>query len=434
LGRRRSGSAQEGEPNMSPRSVVLTAISFTVFAMPVQLMARASMYWHQPQYMPSVDDASNRLQFFSPHFAPLEGNVDLTTGYSLQRVDVNKLGINLSFTKSGVNQSSQYYWSWWGGYVAPVTTPYKDDIVTSVVYADVSYFEIYNNAQAVDYPSTWCVDYVNRGVQTTRNSTICVPAQADSYALIDALATLVVASGGTLDISPGMEWKQSSDKEFRNHPERAGLQITRMDVGGPPLLAGMKEGDIIHSINGKLCTGEGVFFEVFNKAIREKPDGGTVHFEVLRKNNPMAFDVHYPNPDENVAQLRQQSAPSSARHPVGSVIQLPPGVGAPVTSDAGAPAAPPSPVRFGFQVRAVTDADVAAFGLPKSKGVVVTSVDKGSLAEQTQLQVGDVIVKVNGSEIGDVDALAQFVRNGSARSFSVWRKGALIELTVPQSM
>ena len=421
---------------MSPRSMVLTAISFIVLAMPVQLMARASMYWHQPQYMSSVDDASNRLQFFSPHFAPLEGNVDLTTGYSLQRVDVNKLGINLSFTKSGVNESSQYYWSWWGGYVAPVSTPYKDDIVTSVVYADVAYFEVYNNAQAVGYPSTWCVDYVSRGAQTTRNSTICVVSQADSYVLIDALATLVVASGGTLDISPGMQWKQSSDKEFRNHPERAGLQITRMDVAGPALLAGIREGDIVHSIDGKLCTGGNVFHEVFNKAIREKPDGGTVHFEVLRKNNSMAFDVHYPNPDENVAQLRQQSqsAAPQGRHPVGTVIQLPPGTGAPETSNAGAPAAASSPIRFGFQVRAVTDADVAAFGLPKSKGAIVTSMEKGGLAEQTQFQVGDVIVKVNGSEISDVDTLAQFVRNGSARSFSVWRKGALIELTVPQSM
>lgn len=398
-----------------------------VLGFPVQMLARANMYWHQPHYMPSVDDASNRLQFSSPHFAPLEDNVTLTTGYSLQRVDVNKLGINLSFTKSGVNQSSQYYWSWWGGYVAPVTTSFKDDIVTSVVYADVSYFEIYNNAQAVGYPSTWCVDYVNRGPQTTRNSTICVVSQADSYALIDALATLVVASGGSLDISPGMQMKQSSDKEFRNHPERAGLQITRMDVAGPALLAGIKEGDIIHSIDGKLCTGENVFFDVFNKAIREKPDGGSVHLEVLRKNNSMAFDLHYPNPDENVAQLRQQSAPSSsARHPVGSIVQLPPG--------AGAPAAPPSPIRFGFQVRAVTDADVAAFGLTNAKGVVVVSVEKGGLADATGMQVGDVIMEVNGAEIGDVDSLGQLVRSGVAKSFRVWRKGQSMELAVPQSM
>ena len=310
----------------------------------------------------------------------------------------------------------------------------KDDIVTSVVYADVSYFEIYNNAQyAADYPSTWCVDYVNRGPQTTRNSTICVPAETNSHELIDALATLVVASGGSLDISPGWQVKQSSDKEFRNHPERAGLQITRMDVGGPPLLAGIKEGDIIHSINGTLCTGENVFFDVFNKAIREKPDGGVVHLEVLRKNNSMAFDVHYPNPDEGVAQLRQQSAPSgSARHPVGSIIAVP--GSAPTAPSTASPAAPPADFHLGAHVRAVTASDVTALGLADSKGVLVTGVEKGSLAEEMQMQSGDVIQAVNGSEIGDVDSFAQIVRSGAAKSFSVWRKGQTLELTVPLSM
>src|SRR5271157_820984 len=120
--------------------VLMIATFCAALSLPAPLMARATMHWYQPQYLPTVEEASIRLQFLSPHFAPLEDNVNLTTGYSLQRVDVNKLGINLSFTKSGVNTSSQYYWSWWGGYVAPTSTPYKDDIVTSVVYSDVAYF------------------------------------------------------------------------------------------------------------------------------------------------------------------------------------------------------------------------------------------------------------------------------------------------------
>jgi serine protease Do len=202
-----------------------------------------------------------------------------------------------------------------------------------------------------------------------------------------------------------------------------------MDVGGPPLLAGIREGDIIHSINGTICTGESAFFDVFNKAIREKPDGGLVHFEVLRKNNSMAFDVHYPNPDEGVAQLRQQSAPSgSARHPVGSIIALP---GSAPTAPS---TAPPADFHLGAHVRTVTASDVTTLGLADSKGVLVTGVEKGSLAEEMQMQSGDVIQAVNGSEIGDVDSFAQIVRSGAAKSFRVWRKGQTLELTVPLSM
>ena len=130
---------------------LFSATLCAVLALPVPLLARDyttwALYnrrWYQPHYLPSVDEASNRLQFISPHFAPVTANEELTTGYSLQRVDVNRLGINLSFTKSGVVQNSQYFWSWWGGYVAPVTMPYTDDIVTSIVYKEIQYFEIWN--------------------------------------------------------------------------------------------------------------------------------------------------------------------------------------------------------------------------------------------------------------------------------------------------
>jgi membrane-associated protease RseP (regulator of RpoE activity) len=415
---------------MSRRGVIFTAIALGVLALPVPLLARDYTTWalyephyYQPHYLPSVDEASNRLQFLSPHFAPVTAQDELTTGYALQRVDVNRLGINLSFTKSGVDQSVQYFWSWWGGYVAPVTTPYTNDIVASIVYADVASFELYHNERAgvTIYPAAWCVDYVSRGA--SRGNAVCVPKEADAHRLIDALATLVVASGQSLDIPPGVTVKATPEKESRNHPERSGMEITNVVPDAPPALAGIRKGDILHSINGQPCTGEQAFSDLLNKAVREKPEGGVVHAEILRKGNSMAFDLHYANPDANVAQLRQQSA-ASARHPVGSVIQVP----------AAAPAAPPSAFHLGIRVRAVTEADVAVLGLPNPKGVVVTGVDKGGLGDEMQMQVGDTILAVNGSEIADVDSFGQVVRSGAARSFKVWRKGQLLELTVPQSM
>jgi PDZ domain len=409
---------------MNRKYILITAAFCAALALPAPLAAELQTHWYQPHYLPSVEDASDQLKLASPHFSPMSVEVynngsrrayGLTSGYSLQRVDVNRLGINLSFTKSGVVQSSQYFWSWWGGYVAPVTTPYSDDIVTSIVYSEIEYFEIWNFPHEKNQ-ATWCVAPTTAGL--VRNSFLCVATEQDARDVADAIATLVVASGVNLDSSPGI-WVDV--KELEKHPEGA-CKLSGVDRDGPPAQAGLKEGDVVRSIDGRPCTGK-TFYRDINQAMREKKESGDVHVEILRKNNPVAFDLRYPNPDAGVAQLRQKSAASASDHAASAQP-------AAATSQP----SPPSGVRFGFQVRAVTEADVAPFGLAKARGIVVVDVMKDGLADKMGFLPGDVILEVNNSEIGDVDLFAQFARSGAIKSFRVWRKGQSLELTVPQSM
>lgn len=415
---------------MFRKRVLFAAALCVVLGFPAPLAAEIKQYAYQPHYLASVEDASNQLKFFSPRFSPMEithnGTVfGLTSGYSLERVDVNRLGINLSFTKSGVDQSVQYFWSWWGGYAAPVSTPYKDDIVTSIIYADVKFFDILNIVHAKE-PAPWCV--LPNGDPVSKGS-ICVGTEKEAQGLIDAVATLVVASGGSLEPSPGIWMKAAPSKESQNNPEHA-CKISGVEAEGPPAQAGIQVGDVIRSVNGQPCTGMNDYVDIVKKAVL---GNGDVHVEILHRGQSMALDLHYPNPEVGAAQLRQQSA-GSARHPVGSVISVPEvNQAAPPAPDVNQ-AAPPPAFRLGVRVRAVTDSDVIAMGLLKPKGVVVTGVEKGGLAEEMQMQIGDVIVEVNGSEIGDVEFFTQFVRSGAAKSFRVWRKGQAVELTVPQSM
>jgi hypothetical protein len=401
------------------RAIFSAALSAILnFSLPI---AANEYYAYEPHYLPSVEDASNQVKFFSPHFAPLEileKTIGLTSGYSLLSADVNQLGINLSFSKSGVDQKTQYFWSWGGGYAAPVSTPYKDDIVASFVFADIKFFEI-SNFEENGKPAPWCV--MSSGFELHQNNVVCVPTKKEAQGLVDALATLVVASGKNLEPSPGLFMRNwgSAAKNLQKHPELA-CRVSSVHKEGPPASAGVKIGDILQFINGKPCSGE----ESLQDAIKNAASGsGDVHVEALRKGQSLALDLHYANPNENVAQLRKQSS-QSARHPAGSVVQGPPE--ASVTSQ-------PS-IRLGARVRAVTDADLVAFGLANAKGVVVTSIEKGGLADEMQMQIGDVIVEVNGSEIGDVDFLGQFVHSGAAKSFRVWRKGQSLQLTMPQSM
>lgn len=399
--------------------------------LPVPLMAKNEARWYQPHYMTSVEEASNQVQFLSPRLIPFvigPKTFSLGTGYSLDRLSENKLGLNLSFSKSGVEQKTEYFWSWTGGYDAPISTAYKNDALTSIVYAEIDYFYLWVFSRTKDNPESWCVVPVvvngpKDSISGLKNNIICAPSETDAHGLADALATLTAASGNSLHTSSGMFLIETLEKDLQKHPERAGCEVRAVETGSPAAQAGVLAGEILHTVNGTVCTKE-----VLTAAVAEataNPAGGVVHAEAEYRGRSGTVDLHFPHIEANAAQLQQQLA-NLTRQNAGSQGAVP---------SQAATTVPPAPgQRLGARVRTVTDADVAAFGLPKAKGVVVTSVEKGGLADEMQMQIGDVIVEVNGSEIDDVDFLGQFVRSGAAKSFRVWRKGKSVELTVPQSM
>ncbi len=389
----------------------------------VQLGAESNVYWYQPHYLTSVDEASNRLQFLSPHFAPMEplgtsGNYFVTTGYSVARIDVNKLGINVSFTKSGFVQGTKYYWGWWGGlYDMPTSTPYKDDIVTSVIYADIRFFRIVDYSNLKKYPAPWCVVPVSRGAP--RNDFLCVTSKADAQGLIDAIATLVQGSGGALTTGYGMTVELIPDKELQRHPEQGGLLVKNVDLEGPPAQAGIKANDIIHAINGQPSPARSDLDAAVNGADSGRLIDRTAHVEILRQGKTLAFDLLYPGPNASLGPLQKTLAEAAKNTPAPT---------------GGTAAAPSSGFRLGIQVRAVTAADAATLNLPEAKGIFIINVEKSGMADLMRMLSGDVILEVNGSEINDVPFFIQFVRSGAARSFRVWRNGKVIELAVPQSL
>jgi hypothetical protein len=92
---------------MFRKGILFAAALCVAFALPVPLLAKVTSHVYQPHYMASAEEASNRVQFLSPRLIPLRigpKTVSLTAGYSLERLNENKLGLNLYFTKSGVEQ------------------------------------------------------------------------------------------------------------------------------------------------------------------------------------------------------------------------------------------------------------------------------------------------------------------------------------------
>lgn len=237
----------------------------------------------------------------SEHGYPLNA----TSGYRLQDVNVTQVGINLTFTKAAEAAKPQPAWSWRLEHRVPVTAPSTDEINTSIVFGSIYTFVIWNFPNAIS-PSPWCVNPqtdVEEG-----NNVLCVATETEAHSLLDALATLVVATGGNLDTPEGLYLEMMSEEGMRPHPEKAFAHVRFMSVDGPPADAGIKVLDIIQTVNNKPCTDGKTFRAAIDEAAA-KPLGGVVHVGIRRKLRRLEFDLRYPHADDKKEQLQMGNLP-----------------------------------------------------------------------------------------------------------------------------
>lgn len=69
-----------------------------------------------------------------------------------------------------------------------------------------------------------------------------------------------------------------------------------------------------------------------------------------------------------------------------------------------------SGIKLGCTVKSVTPDIALAAGLPDPTGVLVTSVAQDSLAQVSNLSVGDILVKLNGESIADTAVLRELLK------------------------
>lgn len=89
--------------------------------------------------------------------------------------------------------------------------------------------------------------------------------------------------------------------------------------------------------------------------------------------------------------------------------------------------------RIGVQVQEVTRDLAASFGLKEPRGALVAMVEQGGPAYQGGVQVGDVVLSVNGQPIERSADLARLVagnKPGSTIDVEVWRKGYPVPLKI----
>lgn len=177
-----------------------------------------------------------------------------------------------------------------------------------------------------------------------------------------------------------------------------GIFVRTVVPNGPAEKAGVKEQDILTSINGKpVNKGQDLIDQV-----ADSPVGSTLKVGIIRDKKPMTLNIIVADRAKLFAGGLDGNAPEE-------------------------PGAEPdtSKMRFGMSVQGLRLADRQNMGLKVSGGVLISSIEPGSFADDIGLQKGDVIVELNREKVNspeDIRRIQSSLKPGQPVAFQVMRQ------------
>ena len=177
-----------------------------------------------------------------------------------------------------------------------------------------------------------------------------------------------------------------------------GVEVTMVDQDAPAGKAGIREHDVIVSVNGSNVQS----VEQLRRVIREIPSGRTVTLGLIRDGQPMALKAQLADRKTAFTFPDVKVKPFKFNMPDVQILQ-----------DMEIPASVVvvhSSARSGLMVENLTPQLGTYFGAKNGQGILVRSVEKGSLAEKSGFRAGDVIVKVNNEAISDTGDFTHTLR------------------------
>lgn len=204
---------------------------------------------------------------------------------------------------------------------------------------------------------------------------------------------------GITDVSP-------QNAKFFNVPTASGALVNQVNPDTPASSAGIKQGDVVRSVNGKTIT-DATDLQV---AVSEMSPGTPITLDILRDGKPMTLHAtigqyHAPN------QQAENNSTGQNQH-----------------------------ARLGISVQDLSSELRQQFGVPEDvHGVVVQSVQQGSPAEVNGLTPGDIIEQVDRHPVTSSQTFLDQVRNIPADQsvlLLVWSKqggaqGGTIYMVIP---
>ncbi len=154
-----------------------------------------------------------------------------------------------------------------------------------------------------------------------------------------------------------------------------GALVAGVTPDGPAAQAGVQTGDIILSFNGQEITDH----RRLSRVVADTPVGSTTQIEVLRNGERVELDITLGRLEESERTAMADSEPGSEEDEA---------------------AAPPSLSVFGMELGELTDENRRAYDVDEAiNGVVVLSVEDGSVAAERQISEGQLIMRVGQESV-----------------------------------
>jgi serine protease Do len=156
----------------------------------------------------------------------------------------------------------------------------------------------------------------------------------------------------------------------------SGMLVREVVSGSPADKAGIKTGDVLIEINGKALNNT----NDLTMTVGNSSPGTKLNFKLVRDGQTITKDVVLGNRNEMGAQA-DNSKPTSIDE-------------------------------YGLNVSELNSSLKDKYDIPSNvTGVIITGIERGSRSEQSGLQVGDVIFKVNNKKIAKVDDLNKILKD-----------------------
>jgi serine protease Do len=208
--------------------------------------------------------------------------------------------------------------------------------------------------------------------------------------------------------------------------EEQGVEVTMVDQDAPAGKAGIKEHDVILSLNGTAVESK----SQLQRMIHETPAGRVVALGLSRDGQPLTIKVQlgdrhseFPHMSKNRDNDFHFEMPAMPNLPDFDI----PNIGVVYVH---------SSMRSGVMVENLTPQLAEFFGARNGNGVLVRSVEKGSRADKAGLHAGDVIVRVGDQPVHDTSDFTHVLhsRGGGSVNVSVIRdkKEQTLTITLPE--